>query len=233
MMGLIELSKKEKTGFAIFCIIFALLLIVFPCKFLLFDQSFYHSQFDKTGVYAELGKEKVDSTLEQIFSFMKDEQEIIEGFGEDEISHMKDVRNLVNNLNVLFYVLLILFVLFLIIFIFYFKQKKNEKKTKYKCLFSSFTYSGLICIIIITTIGTFAVVDFNLTFTLFHKMFFPMGNYTFDPSVSLLKQMFPNEFFYNCIVRCAFTSLIASAILIILGFVYNKWSIFVRNGRDH
>ena len=231
-MELIELSKKEKTGFAIFCIIFALLLIVFPCKLLLFNHPFYHSQFDKTGVYAELGKEKADSTLKQIFSFMKYEQDTIKGFDEAEISHMKDVRNLIGKLNILFYVLLILFALFLIIFLFWFKQKKKEKKEKYKCLFSSFAYSGLISIIVITTIGIFASVDFNLTFTLFHKIFFPMGNYIFDPSVSLLKQLFPNEFFYNCIFRCAFASLIVSVILIISTFVYNKWSIFVRNERD-
>ncbi|MBW2987490.1 DUF1461 domain-containing protein [Candidatus Woesearchaeota archaeon] len=223
----IKLSKKEKTGYVIFCIIFALLLIVFPCKFLLFNQSFYHSQFDKTGVYAQLGKERADSTLEQIFSFMNNKRDKIEGFDEAEISHMKDVRNLVGKLNVLFYVLLILFALFLIIFLIWFNQKE-----KYKCLSTSFIYSGLICIIIITTIGIIAVIDFNLTFILFHKLFFPMGNYTFDPSISLLKQMFPNEFFYNYVIRCAFTSLIASVILIILGFVYNKWSIFVRIGRD-
>jgi len=194
---------------------------------------------DKTGVYSVLGKEKTDNTLEQIFSFMRDEQDAIEGFNEDEISHMKDVRNLVRKFNVLFYVLLILFALFLLLFIFYFKPRKEKKKKegkenneKYQCLFSSFAYSGLFCIIVITTVGILAVVDFNLTFTLFHKIFFPMGNYTFDPSISLLKQLFPNEFFYNCVARCAFSSLIASIILVVSTFVYNKWSIFVTIGRD-
>lgn len=232
MMKSIRLSRKEKIGFTIFCIVFALLLIVFPCKFLLLNQSFYHSQFDKTEVYSVLGKEKADNTLEQIFSFMRDEQDTIEDFNEDEISHMNDVRNLVRKLNVLFYVLLTLFALFLLSFIFYFKPGKEKKKEKYRCLFSSFAYSGLFCIIIITTVGILAVVDFNLTFTLFHKIFFPMGNYTFDPSISLLKQLFPNELFYNYVVRCTFSSLIASIILVVSTFVYNKWSIFVRIGRD-
>ncbi|MBD3259258.1 DUF1461 domain-containing protein [Candidatus Woesearchaeota archaeon] len=220
------MNKEEKTGFMIFCIILALLIIMLPYKMFLFNESYYHSQFRKLDVYSSVGEGKAKETLNEIFSFLKEKQDKIENFNKNELSHMRDVRNLLYKLDILFYVLIFLFALFLLLWSFYYRTE--ETKEKYKCLFLSFFYSGTICIIIFTTAGLLIVIDFNLAFTLFHKIFFPMGNYTFDPSVSLLKQLFPNKFFYNFSILCAIISILFSVILIALSFVYNRWSIFAK-----
>ncbi|MBW3017642.1 DUF1461 domain-containing protein, partial [Candidatus Woesearchaeota archaeon] len=97
------MDRLEKSGFIIFCIIFAALVILAPYKILLFDESYYHSQFQKTGVYLNIGEDKANTALNDVFLFLKNKQETIVGFNEDEISHMIDVRNILNKMNVLFY----------------------------------------------------------------------------------------------------------------------------------
>jgi integral membrane protein (TIGR01906 family) len=218
------MNRLEKIGFTLFCIMFAVLILLVPYKILFFNEPYYHSQFQKTGVYLNIGEDKANAALNDVFLFLKNKQESISGFNEDEISHMKDVRNLLSKLNAIFCAFLGLSIFFLLLWALYY-----NKKEKYRCLFSSFFYSGIFCIILITTAGLLLVIDFNFAFTLFHKIFFPMGNYTFDPSVSLLKQLFPNKFFYNFTILCTIISLIISIILILLFFVYNRWSIFVKN----
>ena len=98
--------------------------------------------------------------------------QLLDSFTSQEVSHMQDVRNLI-------FVAIALFCGFSSIFL---HLKKFDKKILLKILLW-FDVIVLLCL-------TF----FNVFFTLFHKVLFPQGNYLFSYD-SLLIQTYPESFF--------------------------------------
>ena len=101
----------------------------------------------------------------------------------NEVSHLEDVKSVMNFIDYLFYLSLII-VTFIIT---YYKRNKKQLKKLLK-------YGGITTLVSIGLILFFALFAFNSTFTIFHKIFFPQGNWLF-PIDSLLIQTFPKEFF--------------------------------------
>src|SRR3989344_1107578 len=90
---------------------------------------------------------------------------------------------------------------------------KKDKKILFK--------TGLFLILIISLFAVLSLADFNIVFTKFHEIFFPQGNYMFDPEVSFMKYMFPDEFFVN-FLKTMFCSLLIIAIGFEIAYFYLK-----------
>jgi integral membrane protein (TIGR01906 family) len=54
--------------------------------------------------------------------------------------------------------------------------------------------AGLTAAIVVAIIGLISLVAFDSLFTLFHQLFFPGGNWAFDPSTQRLVQLYPFRF---------------------------------------
>jgi integral membrane protein (TIGR01906 family) len=73
----------------------------------------------------------------------------------------------------------------------------------------------------IVVAGVISAVAFDALFDIFHKVFFPGGNYTFDPSTDHLVQLFPFAFWSE-------TTIVLGAVIIVLAavlaFVTGRWA---------
>ncbi|OGO57732.1 MAG: hypothetical protein A2V85_18420 [Chloroflexi bacterium RBG_16_72_14] len=72
--------------------------------------------------------------------------------------------------------------------------------------------SGLMIALVTVAGGLLALVFFDAAFALFHRVFFPQGNWQFDPATDRLVQLFPERFWVE-------TSVAVGVVVVVLGFV--------------
>ena len=68
----------------------------------------------------------------------------------------------------------------------------------------------------IVTLGVVALVAFDVLFELFHRIFFPAGSYTFDPTTERLVQLFPFRFWQETSIAVGLVILLVSAIVALI-----------------
>lgn len=131
----------------------------------------------------------LDGKVENLQIQIEVEGTTINFYTDNEISHMKDVYVLIHNIKVAG---TIFAVLGLVSFIFFLFFSSYMSKSKLKAILKGY---GL-CLIFILTIVLVACIDFTAAFDVFHKIFFPQGNWMF-PASSLMIQMLPADLFMN------------------------------------
>ncbi|MBW3014656.1 DUF1461 domain-containing protein [Candidatus Woesearchaeota archaeon] len=203
--------RFEKHALIIVAIIFASVLIITPFELMLYFRPVYQIHFASTGVYDQLGKEKADSILWEVLEFMDGQTDTIEGFNQGELSHMGDVKNVLEKIVWIFFLLKI----FQIFLWFYLSSMNQIMKSVY--------YAGIIAVCVIFVLLVVSTCCFDFAFLQFHKVFFPQGNYTFDASASLMKTMFPDKFFRNFAIVTTIFSLLVSLGAILVGKLYFKY----------
>ena len=70
---------------------------------------------------------------------------------------------------------------------------------------------GLVVVLVVA--GAVAVVAFDALFETFHRLFFPGGSYTFDPSTDRLVQLFPFRFWQETAIAVGIVSVIVAAVV--------------------
>jgi hypothetical protein len=90
-----------------------------------------------------------------------------------------------------------------------------------RALWWTISRAGLSTAIVVVTLALVSVVAFGTLFTLFHQVFFPGGNFTFDPATQHLVQLYPFRFWQ-----------IAAAALgvLVLGLAVATWLLGRRMG---
>ncbi|HEV8470773.1 MAG TPA: DUF1461 domain-containing protein, partial [Candidatus Limnocylindria bacterium] len=68
----------------------------------------------------------------------------------------------------------------------------------------------------VAVVGIVAVFAFDQLFLLFHELFFPQGNFLFDPSTSNLLRLYP-EWYWQGVTAGVAVSFIAAALLAAVG----------------
>ena len=114
-------------------------------------------------------------------------------------------------LYVLFYLLLLIITLILTCY------KKNKHQTM-KLL----KYGGITSISFAAFIFLSVVFSFNTSFSTFHQIFFPQGNWVF-PSNSLLIRTFPIEFFISISRNIFLLTFLLSSIFILVPLFIKEW----------
>jgi len=225
--------KNRKIRFLIISInVVLLVLIIFltPLSLYAFNIDYYEKLFEKNGVFDVLEKSDVLDISRKITYFFRygfdlemEYPDIIVGFaGEDEnvglsftaneVSHLKDVRNLFNWIFVTYYASILLFVILTLLLV-----RRNIASILYN--------AGLIFIASSTLSIAFIAVlylagrNFPFLFESFHVVFFPQGNYSFS-SGSLLITLFPSGFFYDFFVGIITSSVIMAIILFLAGLFF-------------
>jgi integral membrane protein (TIGR01906 family) len=122
----------------------------------------------------------------------------------DEVSHLEDVKSLVSKLFVLFYVTAASSAAFLV-YIFVKKRRDFVNTLLYSAL-SVFILTILLCLL---------SVNFSPFFTVFHRIFFPGGNWSFPEGTKLIT-LFSEEFFRRFFVKLLFNIAVQSLTLLLI-----------------
>ena len=118
----------------------------------------------------------------QTIDFVQKGSELQLNYTAKEYSHLEDVQDVMKGVKIVFIVgLLLLFGLV----VYSWKDRKRLLK-----------YGGVSTVVFVGVVLMFSLVAFKYTFTFFHQIFFPQGNWQFAVD-SLLIQTFPLEFFIS------------------------------------
>ena len=181
---------NNKTILVLFIILFPFLLILFSYKLILFTT-------------------ELDQNQQKTFDFLQGEDNLSkENITKAELSHLKDVQQVMNGTNYFFYVLLFICTL---IFTYY---KKKEKIYLLK-------YGGITTLILFVLVSLISLISFNFLFIIFHQIFFPQGNWMFAQT-SFLITTFPITFFISITTKIIISTLILAIIFILLSFYLKK-----------
>ncbi len=134
-------------------------------------------------------------------------------FNPDEISHMVDVKRVVDSAwraQALSGVVLIAGLLFLFL-------RPSTRVMGWNALFAG----GLLTAGLLVALGLFVVLGFDTFFIQFHEVFFPQGNWTFDYSDSLIR-LLPERFFFDAFSLGALFTVISAVVLAVVGFVLGR-----------
>lgn len=217
--------------------IFILYLAIMPTAM---NRSFFNEIYDQNdfNIYQKndyglnknvyLPKEEVKRALDHTLKYMLAEVDdlqiqvtfcdgTIENFyTESELSHMEDCQKLFvggRNIAWMCFAIMVLGIGYLI-------YSKNSFKSKH---INNFFIGFVSIIAVVALVGIFAVIDFDTAFTIFHKIFFPQGNWSFYYTSYMIQMLPQNLVFqsiaYNMIVKF----LIYMAVIIASLIVFKKY----------
>lgn len=128
----------------------------------------------------------------------------LEFLNDRELSHMEDVRQIVNIANLLF---IFSFVALVSGFSYLSKSQK-------KFLLGAVRKTSLIVFLVTLIISAITLLNFQTSFLAFHKIFF-VRNFIF-PEDSLLKTLYPDEFFYGLSTLYLLSVLVVSLLVAVV-----------------
>ncbi|PIN76196.1 hypothetical protein COV17_03120 [Candidatus Woesearchaeota archaeon CG10_big_fil_rev_8_21_14_0_10_36_11] len=182
--------NNNKTFLIIFCIFLPIFITLFSFKTTLFF---------------------IDGTPQQenTIDFLTDNTELTQEYTDNELIHLRDVQRVMNysTIWVYFSVLILTGIITL-----YRKETKQIQKL--------LKYGGITTLAYIGTVSLVSILSFDTIFTLFHKIFFPQGNWQF-PLDSILISTFPYNFFIFITIKIGIQALCWGILFIFLSFYIN------------
>ena len=112
-------------------------------------------------------------------------------FTEDEYSHMADVRSVFDGAKLLIPAGLFVMAIRL--------QRARAKSLA--AMFKLVRDGAIAAGIAVAVVGAVAAVAFDAAFLLFHQVFFPQGNFLFDPATSNLLRLYPDWYWQGITFR--------------------------------
>ena len=202
-------KSLQKTTKTLLIISLILLLLITPLLYFSYHEEHYDSQAKQNEVYSKLGEQTAKEQNRNTINFLLGKEELKGNYTEAEKEHMLDVKNIYTTINIISLICLLIIVLSII----YFTKNKEEKQIILSLKFSSITILIIGILLIILTLF-----NFQNTFTAFHNIFFPQGNWLF-PYNSLLIILYPNKFFINTANYSFCVSTIISLIILAIIFL--------------
>ena len=180
-----------------------------------FDESQYDSLFQELGVYDQFGKAAARDANHAVVSYLKGETETVESdfFNGREKGHLQDVKGI-------FQWMKIVAVSFLALFAFALWLAKEKLKLAGTILFGG----GIILLGILGILALALNLDFSGPFAAFHELFFPQGNYLFDPATENIVNLYPEQLFFALALRISLLSGIIALLFVLGGYCLKKGS---------
>jgi len=185
-----------------------------------FNEKFFKKEFAKLNVAQSIGISETDleRVTKNLLDYMKGDiddlnlEVDINGqtryfFSEREILHMIDVEELFQNGYFIRNIGVIFLIIGLIISV-----MKSDKNLFFKNILIGYGLGFAILVVSALIIST----DFNKYFTIFHEIFFDNDLWILDPSVDLLINIVPLQFFIDICIRLVTIFSILS--ILIIGF---------------
>jgi len=158
--------------------------------------NYFENKFEENNTEKVTGieKEKLIEISKEIIKYLKGERDNLilriadskeSVFGDREIEHMKDVRNLFDKGFIIRNILFLTAITSFLILKFYYKENLSE------ILF----IGGIIFSFLLFLIGLIIVFNFNKAFVVFHQVLFNNDLWILNPNEDVLIQMLPSNFF--------------------------------------
>lgn len=206
-------------------VLLPLVLLLTTLELVAFDKDFYMDKYKEYNIVDSTGikMDDLSDITDKLIAYLKDDRDDLhikkdingakeEVFGERELLHMKDVKELfvmghiIRNISLL---VVILAIIALII---------KDKKVIGKTLITSSIISFILIIILFLLMNT----DFDKYFTHFHEIFFTNDLWLLNPDTDVLIQMLPLEFFYSIATKISSLFIIELIVVIIIGLISNR-----------
>jgi len=171
-----------------------LLLIIFQYSSL--NINYFEAKFEENNTEETTGIEKQQllDISKEIIKYLNDERDNFEIkisddeesiFGNREIEHMKDVKDLFDKGFIIKNLLFLTTILSFLILKVYYKEKISK----------TLLIGGVIFTFFFMLIGVIIVFNFNRAFVVFHEILFINDLWILNPNEDLLIQMLPSNFF--------------------------------------
>ncbi len=199
-----------------YVIIMLSIRILFTPLFLVFEYNLPGFPVDSYGFSTEERLKWGSQSIEYLFNdrdpAFLEELRFEDGtsiYNEREISHMVDVKILLAQTLIIFYVLL----LFYLLAAFWFRYKKQSHH-----IWNAFHKGGWITLGIIGSVLLAVIISFNALFTAFHKVFFAGDTWLFLYSDTLIR-LFPMRLWQDAFI---YMGIITVVIALFFAFYGNK-----------
>ena len=228
------MNKKISTSFKIFSsILWVPVTLCISLEIITFSDWVYEYNWTRNQISQNTGLkiDQLNEVSDQIKGYFKDDQEKLEIllqqpgrqvfslFNQKEIDHMIDVKNLIQATLLFERIGLVLLLVFFIFFLF--REGSNIFYENFKrIILGSFLIWSILLFLIIFGM----IVDFNYTFTLFHKIMFTNDLWILGPNNDFLIMIFPQRFFLE--ISAAIIILFLLINLIIYFLIFSFWKFF-------
>lgn len=184
-----------------------------------FNSKFYSKEFEKYNIYGEFPLQDVDRINSEVLDYLQDKRDEFDTslFGVEEISHFRDVKKVIQGIDIYFYFALILSIGLLVGLFFL------DRKIFFEDLGRVLFFSGVVALFFGVVVLVLFVFDFGSSFTFFHKVFFPQGGWLFSATDNIIK-LYPSGLFYDIAKRIFIDSILYANILILAGVL-----VFLKN----
>lgn len=190
-----------------------------------FDEKFYYKEYDKNNTLEiiKTNDEELKYITSTTLDYLKDinddldimyheDGKLVHVFEDIELIHMKDVKDLYQNV---LKVRLITAIIFIIGFIYIIINKLSIKKEYISVLILFF-----VCVALI---GISCLIDFDSFWISFHKVFFTKNDYwLLDPRTCILVNLFTSQFFFDLCTKICIYVFIVLLIITLSVFIYEK-----------
>jgi len=191
----------------LFVYCFPLLLLSFNLRLEVSNTGLYEYSFDEYNAVEVTGIEEgeLDEAAENLVDYFNgsiDSPQMVvsknghemELFNQKEITHLKDVKNLIQ----MFYTIQWITIIYTLIFIIagFLVLKKNFVDRLLRLLF----FGGVATFALLAFFGIWAAISFDNLFNLFHETSFSNDLWKLDPRTDYLIMMFPEDFFFDAAV---------------------------------
>jgi integral membrane protein (TIGR01906 family) len=207
-----ELS--EKIIVITFSIAIFIIIILGSLNMMIFNKEFYYREYSKSGIYKNLPTD-VDArnVTNNVLKYFRNTAEL-GYFTEDEKSHMRDVKDLIHVMQIIYYSAAALSIG---LFYYCYRRFRHDKYHFIKILSNILLYSSIAAATFMILIFLASVFNFEIVFRIFHLIFFPQGNWMFDSS-SLLITVFPEQFFFDISLRIFIYAIFQAIIFFGIGY---------------
>lgn len=214
---------KNKIISAVFCVTLCLLIITFSIGLPIYFRPFYYLQInalqipEKTGYSYETVKGAYDEVLDYLTLPNKE-------FGAGDLTYSQSGKSHFEDCKVLFdlNITVLLVSLLTVVVILVLKKRGVFSLSKQKG-YNLWFKSGASVLTVFAVVGVLASLNFDVAFTVFHKLFFPdKENWVFDSRYDPVIEILPQQFFMNCAILILSFICILSVACIIYGIADKK-----------
>ena len=182
-------KNKEKITIVLFSIVLLMFLLLLSYKLVLFFTPLTDAQ-------------------KNVFLFLDGKQKLSTSFTAAEVSHLEDVKQVMKYADYMFYILLLGFTLTII----FYRKKKDF-------LLNLLHLGGKVTFAVMILLGALSLISFDALFAIFHRIFFPQGNWLFAADSKII-QTFPLDFFISLSRNIFLLTLFLGILFILLGYYF-------------
>lgn len=176
-------------------ILISLIAILFPLAVILiniqvfgFNLAWYYQQFEKQGLYQQLDRPRVQAQTENLNDYFRGRQPLADFYSEREISHLADVKIILEAVPLLAALLVIILTAIIIFLLFHYQTADFIK---------IFAYSNTVSLVIYGVLLVLLALYFDRIFSIFHQLAFNNNFWMLDPQSESLIVIFKPEFFLS------------------------------------